>query len=155
MSKLTDYIRNNSLNEAPMLGPKGKIHRATDSEQSDREYIEQRKFKDNWKKENPGKKWPGYGKAGFKIGNDGTHLQENDIVNFSMFAGMYSDGARASFIGRDGKLHKLQATGDRPRKYFIDGVETEWNEVKRLVGKQKIKPIQGMNEANNIIPKEI
>lgn len=54
------------VNEAPLLGPKGDIHRAASAEQSDREYIEQRQFKDKWKKENAGKPWPGYEKAGFK-----------------------------------------------------------------------------------------
>jgi len=67
-----------------------------------------------------------------------------DIVNFSMFAGMYSDGAHAVFTGRDSKTHKLQATGGRPRQYYIDGVETDWDDVKRQVGNQKIKPWQGM-----------
>lgn len=54
------------MNEAPLLGPQGKIHRAASADQSDREYIEQRQFKDKWKSENPGKPWPGYEKAGFK-----------------------------------------------------------------------------------------
>lgn len=54
------------MNEAPLLGPRDAIHRAAGAEQSDREYIEQRQFKDKWKKENPGKTWPGYDKAGFK-----------------------------------------------------------------------------------------
>jgi hypothetical protein len=67
-----------------------------------------------------------------------------DIVNFSAFAGMYSDGAHAVFTGRDGKTYKLQATGDRPRKYYLNGVETAWDEVKRLAGNQKIKPWRGM-----------
>jgi hypothetical protein len=40
--------------------------RARDIEQSDIEYIEQRQFKEKWKKDNPGKKWPGYDEAGFK-----------------------------------------------------------------------------------------
>jgi hypothetical protein len=52
--------------EAPILGPKGDIHRAASADQSDREYIEQRQFKDKWKHENPGITWPGYDKAGFK-----------------------------------------------------------------------------------------
>jgi hypothetical protein len=54
------------MTEGPLLGPKGDIHRAASAEQSDREYIEQRQFKDKWKKENPNKPWPGYEKAGFK-----------------------------------------------------------------------------------------
>jgi len=54
------------MTEGPLLGPKGDIHRAASAEQSDREYIEQRQFKDKWKKENPNKPWPGYDKAGFK-----------------------------------------------------------------------------------------
>jgi len=53
------------VNEAPLIGPEGNIHRAASADQSDREYIKQRMFKDKWKKENPGKKWPGYNKAGF------------------------------------------------------------------------------------------
>lgn len=43
-----------------------KDARARDIEQSDIEYIEQRQFREKWKSENPGKKWPGYREAGFK-----------------------------------------------------------------------------------------
>lgn len=37
----------------------------SDTKQSDNEYIVQRQFKDKWKTDNPGKKWPGYEAAGF------------------------------------------------------------------------------------------
>lgn len=76
-----------------------------------------------------------------------NQMNENDIVNFSSYAGMYSDGARTTFTGKDGKTHTLAASGDRPRKYYIDGKEVSWDEAKREVGKQKIKPIQGMKES--------
>ena len=66
VQKKSEKIDEAQLDEAPLLGPKGAIHRAAGAEQSDREYIEQRQFKDKWKKENPGKTWPGYDKAGFK-----------------------------------------------------------------------------------------
>jgi len=71
-------------------------------------------------------------------------LSESDIINFSSFAGMYSDGAHAYFTGKDGKVHKVSATGDRPRKFYINGQETPWDEVKRVVGNQHIQPQQGM-----------
>ena len=57
------------LDEASLLGPRGlnsDIHKNASANQSDREYIIQRSFKDKWKSQNPGKKWPGYEKAGFK-----------------------------------------------------------------------------------------
>jgi hypothetical protein len=54
------------LDEAPLLGPQGSIHRAASMNQSDKEYAIQRSFKNKWKSENPGKQWPGYEKAGFK-----------------------------------------------------------------------------------------
>lgn len=77
-------------------------------------------------------------------------LTESDIVNFSSFAGMYSDGAHAYFKGKDGKVHKVSATGDRPRKFYINGQETPWDEVKRVVGNQHIQPQQGMMHESNV-----
>ena len=77
-------------------------------------------------------------------------LTESDIVNFSSFAGMYSDGAHAYFTGKDGKVHKVSATGDRPRKFYINGQETPWDEVKRVVGNQHIQPQQGMMHESNV-----
>lgn len=60
-----------SVDEAPLLGSgMSPETRARDVEQSDREYIMQRQFKDKWKKENPNKKWPGYSAAGFKSKHD-------------------------------------------------------------------------------------
>jgi hypothetical protein len=53
------------LNEASLLGPQGAIHKQASADQSDREYLKQMAFKNDWKKKNPGKKWPGYEKAGF------------------------------------------------------------------------------------------
>ena len=57
------------MKEAALLGPKGQLHRAASMNQSDREYIHQRSFKNKWKSENPGKEWPGYEKAGYKHPN--------------------------------------------------------------------------------------
>jgi hypothetical protein len=55
------------LKAGPLLGRgMSSDARARDVDQSDIEYIEQREFKDQWKQENPGKKWPGYDEAGFK-----------------------------------------------------------------------------------------
>jgi hypothetical protein len=55
----------NSVKEGRVLGRgMSPEARARDIEQSDIEYIEQRQFKDKWKKDNPGKPWPGYEKAG-------------------------------------------------------------------------------------------
>ena len=72
-----------------------------------------------------------------------------DIVNFSMFAGMYSDGAHAFFQGRDGKTHKVQATSDRPRKYYLDGKEISWDDLKRVAGRTIIHPKQGFDMATD------
>ena len=60
------WIKKQSMNEAPLLGPQGKIHRAASADQSDREYAAQRSFKDAWTAKNVGKKWPGYSEAGYK-----------------------------------------------------------------------------------------
>jgi hypothetical protein len=55
----------NSMKESRVLGRgMSPEARARDIEQSDIEYIEQRQFKEKWKKDNPGKPWPGYEKAG-------------------------------------------------------------------------------------------
>jgi hypothetical protein len=55
------------LKAGPLLGRgMSSDARARDIDRSDIEYIEQREFKDQWKQENPGKKWPGYDEAGFK-----------------------------------------------------------------------------------------
>lgn len=55
------------LRAGPLLGRgMSSDARARDIDRSDIEYIEQRQFKDQWKQENPGKKWPGYDEAGFK-----------------------------------------------------------------------------------------
>jgi len=60
------YGEETELDEAPLLGPQGKIHRAASADQSDREYASQKFFKDTWKAKNVGKKWPGYSEAGYK-----------------------------------------------------------------------------------------
>jgi len=75
---------------------------------------------------------------------DESVVTEGDIVNFSMYAGMYSDGAHAFFQAKDGKRHKLQATGDRPRKYYLDGKEIAWDDLKNIAGGVRIQPHQGM-----------
>jgi hypothetical protein len=76
---------------------------------------------------------------------------KKDVVNFSTFAGMYADGAHTFFTDKSGNKRKLSATGDRPRKYYIDDKEVSWEEVKRIVGKQTIHPKQGMNESVDIL----
>lgn len=72
---------------------------------------------------------------------DEAKVQEaGDVVNFNSYAGMYADGAYAVFKGRDGKMHKLVATGDVPREYTIDGQPASWDEVQAAVGSQKLNP---------------
>ncbi len=67
-TKLHDKILSSttdSVKEGRVLGRgMSPEARARDIEQSDIEYIEQRQFKEKWKKDNPGKPWPGYEKAG-------------------------------------------------------------------------------------------
>jgi len=48
-----------SLRESPLLGRgMSDAARSRDIDQSDKEYIEQRNFKNDWKRNNPGKVWP-------------------------------------------------------------------------------------------------
>lgn len=54
------------IDESSVLGPKGSIHKSASVDQSDKEYIKQKQFKQKWEKDNPNKAWPGYTKAGFK-----------------------------------------------------------------------------------------
>ena len=52
------------VKEAGLLGQgTSKSARAADVDQSDREYIAQRKMKKKWKQQNPGQQWPGYKQA--------------------------------------------------------------------------------------------
>ena len=68
------------VQESPLLGRgMSPEARARDVDQSDQEYILQKKFKDRWKKENPDKVWPGYRKAGFESPYD-TKIREADIA---------------------------------------------------------------------------
>ena len=66
------------VDEAPLLGPQGKIHRAASADQSDREYASQKSFKDEWTAKNVGKKWPGYSEAGYK---HPAYKKEESAVN--------------------------------------------------------------------------
>lgn len=73
-----------------------KDARARDIEQSDREYIVQKQFRDKWKKENPGKPWPGYHNAGF---NDSTVSEE------------MRGAKKGNFVDQ-----RIDQSGKRPRK---------------------------------------
>ena len=66
MPDIGSYYEGAELEEKSLLGPKDPLHKDASMNQSDKEYISQLHFKNQWKKENPGKKWPGYRKAGFK-----------------------------------------------------------------------------------------
>lgn len=56
-----------SVSEARVLGAgMSKEALARDTDQSDREYAHQLAFKNKWKKEHPGEKWPGYSKTGYQ-----------------------------------------------------------------------------------------
>ena len=71
------------LDEAPILGPKGSANLARSADESDHEYVHQMMFKNKWKTSNPGKKWPGYGKAGYKhpgYKTEETELDEGKII---------------------------------------------------------------------------
>jgi hypothetical protein len=81
MDYFSMYGEEVDLDESPLLGPKGGIHRAASANQSDKEYLHQRSFKNKWKSQNPGKKWPGYEKAGYKhpsYKTEETDLDESD-----------------------------------------------------------------------------
>jgi hypothetical protein len=54
--------------------------RDRDTEQSDVEYIEQRRAKSNWKKKHPGKAWPGYARAKEQLEELDTDKPKYDIV---------------------------------------------------------------------------
>jgi hypothetical protein len=53
--------------------------------------------------------------------NNESVINEGDIVDFGAFAGMYSDGARVSFMDKQGQMHNITATGGVPREYTLDG----------------------------------
>ena len=75
---------------------------------------------------------------------DESKVTEADIVDFSSFAGMYHGGAHAVFQHpRTGEFHMIQATGNKPRKYFLDGKEISWDELKQAVGRTQLHPKQG------------
>ena len=76
-----------------------------------------------------------------------TNITEGDVVDFSMFAGQYMDGARAAFKGRDGKVHRITATGDSPRVYTLDGERIEWDKLKQMAQGMKFGRFeQGVKE---------
>lgn len=82
------------INEASLLGPEGAIHKQASVDQSDREYLKQMTFKNAWKAKNPGKKWPGYEKAGF---NEEVEIYE---------AASYRDRGYANMLKADRKAEK-------------------------------------------------
>lgn len=86
-------------------------------------------------------------------------LNEGDIVDFSAYAGMYSDGARTSFMGRDGAMHTITATGGRPRQYTLNGKPITWEELKKVAGNKQLGGFrQGMTESEynkDAVDKEI
>jgi hypothetical protein len=98
---MLDNKNKKKVSETPVLG-KGMSPdtMARDIEQSDREYIVQRQFKDAWKKKNPGKKWPGYSKAGF------DDIKEADIPSThsqdTMGAGLGAGRSQTTLEGKVG-----------------------------------------------------
>ena len=77
-SNAFNTLNKDKVDEAPLLGPQGKIHRAASADQSDREYASQKSFKDAWTAKNVGKKWPGYSEAGYK---HPAYKKEESAVN--------------------------------------------------------------------------
>ena len=77
-SNAFNTLNKEKVDEAPLLGPQGKIHRAASADQSDREYASQKSFKDAWTAKNVGKKWPGYSEAGYK---HPAYKKEESAVN--------------------------------------------------------------------------
>jgi hypothetical protein len=81
--------------------------------------------------------------------------ESKDIVDFSMFAGMYSDGGRAYYTDEDGNRHVITGTGGSPRKYQLDGQDISWDELKRKVGNRKFASFhQGITESRRTKLKE-
>lgn len=73
-----------------------------------------------------------------------SKVNEADVVDFSSFAGMYHNGAHFAFTDpKTGESYYIYATGDKPRKYYANGKEISWDDLKRLVGRQRVRPIQG------------
>ena len=105
------------LDEASLLGPQGAIHKQASADQSDREYIKQMTFKNAWKKKNPGKKWPGYEKAGFK---EEVELDEQGIKGWKNAASDISKMRAAQ--GKDVKLVSLKK----------DGTESKMNDASKM-----------------------
>lgn len=75
------------------------------------------------------------------LGRLRTVLNEGDIVDFSMYAGTYHDGARVVLTDRDGNNATLTAIGS-PRQYTLDGEPIEWEDLKRITRNHRIGRFQ-------------
>jgi hypothetical protein len=77
-------------------------------------------------------------------------VNEGDIVDFGAFAGMYSDGARVSFMDKQGQMHTITATGGVPREYTLDGKPISREKLLQLTRGIKLGRFQqGVDESVN------
>jgi len=116
--------------------------RQADIDQSDREYIKQRQFKDKWKKENPGKPWPGYREAGMyessKSGDSFKSSSEVDAWVETEFGGDFAAALDHAIymanIGRDTVWNRIikyldKKTSGQNLKEYKPGVSTLTREL--------------------------
>jgi hypothetical protein len=79
-----------------------------------------------------------------------SSVNEGDIVDFGAFAGMYSDGARVSFMDKQGQMHTITATGGVPREYTLDGKPISREKLLQLTRGIKLGRFQqGVDESVN------
>jgi hypothetical protein len=79
-----------------------------------------------------------------------SSVNEGDIVDFGSFAGMYSDGARVSFMDKQGQMHTITATGGVPREYTLDGNPISREKLLQLTRGIKLGRFQqGVDESVN------
>jgi hypothetical protein len=92
-----DNINKGKVAEASLLGPQGAIHKQASADQSDREYLKQMEFKNDWKAKNPGKPWPGYAKAGFNEASYEQDMDHDKVVVIRGVKGVKSTPFRKKF----------------------------------------------------------
>ena len=108
-------LNKDKVDEAPLLGPQGKIHRAASADQSDREYASQKSFKDAWTAKNVGKKWPGYSEAGYKhpaYKKEESAVNEAVTLDYSRYMRAHGKKPRDAGIGSSTWMFTTADFGD-------------------------------------------
>lgn len=61
-----------------------------------------------------------------------------DIIDFSSFCGMYTDGGNTGFVDDKGVAHVITGDGNRPRSYTLDGKPVGMEELSRMTRYTKL-----------------